>query len=123
MDSSETKNKSVAFNRNYIILPIITLCALLATFLAANTNATFQTKIAVFGLIILIYLMSWTALWFSQNKHSFVEPEKKKSGPVFGAEIEAKLLALEEANQFFGASLKTADMFRFIASRVNEIIP
>jgi len=71
----------------------------------------------------LIYLMSWTALWFSQNKHSFVEPEKKKSGLVFGAEIEAKLLALEEANQFFGASLKTADMFRFIASRVNEIIP
>ena len=123
MNSSETKNKSVAFNRNYIILPIISLCALLATFLAANTNATFQTKIAVFSLIILIYLMSWTALWFSQNKHSFVEPEKKKSGLVFGAEIEAKLLALEEANQFFGASLKTADMFRFIASRVNEIIP
>jgi diguanylate cyclase (GGDEF)-like protein len=34
-----------------------------------------------------------------------------------------KLLALEEANKFFGASLKPADMFRLVASRVREIIP
>lgn len=41
----------------------------------------------------------------------------------FNHDIETKLLALEEANQFFGASLKSVDMFRLIASRVNEIIP
>ena len=38
-------------------------------------------------------------------------------------EIETKLLALEEANEFFGASLKPADMFRLVSSRIREIIP
>ena len=119
MHSSAIKKKSTVFNRSYIV----SLCALLATFSVANTNVTFQTKLVVFGSIIFIYLILFAALWVRQNKHSFVETTNNESGIIFTEEIEAKLLALEEASQFFSASLKTADMFRFIASRVNEIIP
>jgi diguanylate cyclase (GGDEF)-like protein len=123
MNSSTIKKKSAVLNSSYIILPIISLCALLATFLVTNSNVTFQTKVTVFGLVVLIYLMLCTTLWVRQNEQLYVKTTKKKSGVVSTTEIEAKLLALEEAKQFFGASLKTADMFRFIASRVNEIIP
>ncbi len=58
-----------------------------------------------------------------QKKQLVVSTNAGNSDSPFNAEIESKLLALEEANQFFGASLKSADMFRLIASRVNEIIP
>ena len=37
--------------------------------------------------------------------------------------IENRLLALEEARTFFGASLKFPDMFRLVSSRINELIP
>ena len=36
---------------------------------------------------------------------------------------ENRLLALEEAGTFFGASLKFPDMFRLISSRINELVP
>ncbi|MBC7898961.1 MAG: GGDEF domain-containing protein [Saprospiraceae bacterium] len=37
--------------------------------------------------------------------------------------IESKLNALDEANQFFGTSLKPPDMFRLISSRAADIFP
>ncbi len=124
MNSSEIKKNPVVLNRRHIILPLISLCALPATFMVSNSNVALQTKLAVFISIVLIYLLFCAAIWAWRNKQSTAaEPEEKKSGSVFSAEIEAKLLAFEEANQFFGASLKIADMFRFIASRVNEMIP
>jgi diguanylate cyclase (GGDEF)-like protein len=42
---------------------------------------------------------------------------------VFSQDVEMKLLALEEASEFFGASLKSADMFRLVSSRIREIVP
>jgi len=123
MNFSEIKKNPAAFNRSDVILPLVSLCALLATFTALNSIVTLQAKLAAFILIVLIYLMFCAAIWIWQNKQSIVEPDKNKSNSVFNREIEAKLLAFEEANQFFGASLKTADTFRFITSRVNEMIP
>lgn len=41
----------------------------------------------------------------------------------FSPEILEKLHFLEEANSFFGHSLKASDMFRLISHRINELIP
>ena len=38
-------------------------------------------------------------------------------------ETENRLIALEEASTFFGASLKFPDMFRLVSSRINELVP
>ncbi len=39
------------------------------------------------------------------------------------AETDERLIALDEAHQFFGSSLNSADMFRLVSSRVREIFP
>lgn len=42
---------------------------------------------------------------------------------IFNSDIKTKLFALEEANEYFSASLKSSDMFRLITSRINEMVP
>ena len=124
MSLSETEKKTNAFRRDYLILSLASLCALLATFLIASSALTFEIKLTAFVSIVLIYAaMLGAAVYLVERDLFFAATDEKHSESVFGAEIELKLLALEEVNQFFGAALKPADMFRLIASRINEMIP
>jgi diguanylate cyclase (GGDEF)-like protein len=59
--------------------------------------------------------------FWQREKLASIQAEREVS--AFNEEIEAKLLALEEANEYFGASLKFSDMFRLVASRIDEIVP
>ncbi len=123
MNRSEIEKETNAFRRDYFILSLSSLCALLATFLISSSELSFQTKLAAFVSIVFIYTVLCAAIYLAEHNLFFAAPAEKQSDSLIGAEIESKLLALEEANQFFGASLKPADMFRLIASRINEIIP
>jgi diguanylate cyclase (GGDEF)-like protein len=124
MNRSANEKKTNAFRRDYLIMSLASLCALLATFLISCSELSYQTKLAAFILIVFAYALGLcAAIYFTERDSFFGAPNEKQSDSFFGAEIESKLLALEEANQFFGASLKPADMFRLIASRINEIVP
>jgi diguanylate cyclase (GGDEF)-like protein len=102
----------------YIFPAVVSLLALVATFVTSNTNYSFETKTLIFSAIIVGYVIFAAILYVRQNRRI-----KKDYASRFDAEIEEKLLALEEAGKFFGSSLKPADMFRLIANRVNEIVP
>jgi diguanylate cyclase (GGDEF)-like protein len=95
--------------------------ALLATFLLGFADFGFVVEIIVFAAILVIYLSICAAVYFRSKAKSGAAGAE--NSPEFGAEIENRLRALEEASEFFGASLKPADMFRLIASRVNELLP
>ena len=130
MNNSETqnlsKNKTDIFKLNYFTLAVFSLCALIITFFTANSNLGFQTKIVIFLGLVSFYLFFCGALYVLQKRRlngSFDDLNKEVSECVFSADIESKLLALEEANEFFGASLKSADMFRLVSSRIREVIP
>ena len=43
--------------------------------------------------------------------------------PIYARDVEDRLIALDEANEFFGSSLNAADMFRLVSHRVSEIFP
>lgn len=43
--------------------------------------------------------------------------------PKSDSEVERKLYSIEEAASYFGGSLKPADMFRLMASRVRDLVP
>lgn len=110
----------------YLLLGI-SLVALIATFLVANSAIDFKIKALVFVLIIFAY---GTLFWIYSTKKSAEQvdyPEENSgiedSEIYFTEDIDNKLLALEEASQFFGASLKPNDMFRLVTSRINEMIP
>ncbi len=108
-----------------LFLAFVSLTALTTTFVIANLNLTLTAKFLIFILIVVLYLSFCAAFYLRRKHRMLVEPEiaAAASEAVFNEEVEAKLFALEEAHQFFGASLKFADMFRLVASRLNEIIP
>lgn len=118
------KEASGFFVSSLPVLALISLTALTATFFISNSSFRFETKTAVFLTIVFAYLLVCALFYLRQKREqnaSAFEPQASES--VFNSEIERKLLALEEASEFFGASLKPADMFRLVASRADEMIP
>jgi diguanylate cyclase (GGDEF)-like protein len=119
MKASETQKLS----RN-LVLPAVSLLALILTFLAANLNLNFQIKLFIFFSIVTFYLLFCAVFYLRSKQEIDFSRLKKGSGDSpFSGEVERHLLALEEANEFFGASLKPADMFRLVSSRINQMTP
>lgn len=107
---------------------IVSIFALFLTFFIANSEFSPAVKISVFVLVVAFYLIfvSGAELWRKKTKkpsENSPETQITKEENVFSDEIENRLLALEEAGVFFGASLKSGDMFRLVSSRINDMIP
>ena len=101
---------------------VFSFAAIVATFFVSNSSLTFETKTSIFLTIAAVYPLLCAVFYFRQRaKLSHFQAEQTLT--AFNEEIEGKLLALEEANEFFGASLKFSDMFRLVASRIDEIVP
>lgn len=114
----------------FLLTIIVSISALIITFSIAVSGLDFIVKALIFLTIILAYVVCIAAVYLSQNRQtSTVKPEAENNYSklvvenVFSPEIEEKLLALEEANTIFGASLKPSDMFRLVSNRINEIVP
>ena len=120
MKTSEKHSKSP--HLGYIALATVSIFALALTFFVSNTNLTFLAKVAAFASIVVIYIISAFTFYFWQKSQAANFPSGSKDG-IFSPETEEKLLILEEASEFFASSLKPADMFRLVSSRVNELIP
>jgi diguanylate cyclase (GGDEF)-like protein len=113
-----SKNRGKSLDYGYIILAVFSIFALASTFTVSNADLTFSVKSAAFALIIVIYTISAFVIYFRQRRGA-----RNSDSGIFSSEREEKLLILEEASEFFSSSLKLADMFRLVSSRVNEIIP
>lgn len=98
------------------------LAAPFATYAIAVSSFHQDTKVALLVGMSVVYLAIcvWTFVQLRQarNTESAIEPDR---GSL--SDLDQKLLALEDAREFFGSSLKPADMFRLVANRVNEIVP
>ncbi|MCY7345759.1 MAG: sensor domain-containing diguanylate cyclase [Pyrinomonadaceae bacterium] len=123
MNSSEIISKSNNFNRRHLLAAFVSLVSLAATFIVSNADLNYAAKLTVFAAIIVFCLSVFAVIYLRSDVRTNSREAEKSRQSIFSTEIEAKLQALEEANQFFGASLKSTDMFRLIANRVNEIIP
>ncbi|CAN5368891.1 hypothetical protein BH20ACI1_BH20ACI1_15530 [soil metagenome] len=126
MNKSQTdnfsKNTAVIFANSYFILALISLGALAATFIVSNSEQTFQTKLLLFTAVICLYIL-FCLLFYNRQKQKNLQIEKEITDLRRREEIENRLLALEDAGKFFGASLKFPDMFRLVSSRIDELIP
>ena len=114
------------FGYDYFVLTAVSLLSIVATFFIADSNLDFEAKRVVFVAIILIYpALIFAGFLWRKNKLAGrnAKFETEASENLFNFEVENRLQALEEASEFFGASLKSADMFRLCASRINELIP
>lgn len=124
--SLSSEQNRVNFGMNQLSLTVISLFALIFTFLLSGLDLNLASKAIVFSGIVVLYLATVALIYGRQMKKAediavIIEKEEKRE--LFTNEVENRLKALEEANDLFGASIKPGDMFRLVASRVNELIP
>ena len=96
------------------------LLAIVSTYLLANSSMEVSAKTRGFSIIIAVFLgvCACLHLWQSRRK-----TEMAASDGAIDAEVERSLFVLEEANEFFAGSLKSADTFRLVASGVRDLLP
>jgi diguanylate cyclase (GGDEF)-like protein len=114
------------FKESHLFLAAGSICALVVTFFVSNAELTFKSKTIVFLTIVFCYLLFCFYIYWQEKQRTKTNSSYsavEDSELVFSLEDESKLLALDEANEFFGAALKSTDMFRLVASRIAGIIP
>lgn len=119
----KTGLESNFFGLRNVILPILSLVALAIVFFTAISNLGFDIKLIIFLSAVGFYLLFFIAIAVMQRKMRVEPLPETKTEEFFNEEVKKQLLALDDAGKFFGASLKTADMFRLASSRVREIVP
>ena len=104
-----------------ILTAVFSFAVIVAMYFITNSDIASETKTTIYLAIAIAYVLGCAGFYYWQRgKLSDFQAEQSVS--AFNEEIEGKLLVLEEANEFFGASLKTSDMFRLVASRIDEIV-
>ncbi len=106
----------------YLIMVIVAAAiALLSTYFLGRADLEIAAKTRGFSgiiagfLVFCVILNLWQSRRWSQAKATGHKAEDD--------EVQNKLHVLEEANEFFAGSLKAADTFRLIASRIRDLIP
>jgi diguanylate cyclase (GGDEF)-like protein len=99
------------------------LIAPLITFAVAVSDLSINAKTIVLAVFGLAYIAVCGWLYSRHRSESEVQRHDPAAPNESVDELEGKLLALEEADRFFGSSLRSSDMFRLVASRVAEIYP
>jgi diguanylate cyclase (GGDEF)-like protein len=106
-----------------ILIIAISVFTLLATFITSNLEMGFEKKAFLFTVFLVINASSLLFFYFKNYTNGVKLSESENSKKVFTNELDEKLALLQEVEDLFGGSLNASDMFRLIASRVNEIIP
>lgn len=96
------------------------LAAPFATYAIAVSSLHQDTKVALLVGMSVVYLA--ICAWMFQQMRQVKSAASIDASPTV-SDLDQKLLALEDAREFFGSSLKPADMFRLVANRVNDIVP
>ena len=112
-------NHDKSLKRKYLTLVASSVAVLILTFVISNTNLIFNTKLAIFSAATFIYLLFVFVIYRLKDKENI---SAENASGIFNEETEEKLLILEEAGEFFGASLKSGDMFRLVSGRIGELI-
>jgi diguanylate cyclase (GGDEF)-like protein len=106
-----------------ILIIAISVFTLLATFITSNLEIGFKMKSVLFTVFLVINASSLLFFYFKNYTNGVKSAETGNSKKVFTNELDEKLALLQEVEEIFGGSLNSSDMFRLIASRINEIIP
>ncbi len=100
----------------------VSLSAIIAAFVLASSSFEFETKTKAFSAIIVIFLMYCAIAMVGREELSkFVG--RRSETQTADLDIEGRLSSIEEAASYFGGSLRPADMFRLMTSRVRELVP
>jgi diguanylate cyclase (GGDEF)-like protein len=115
----EQTDRTNVFEPSHALLPVVGFLGPIGTFLLAVSGLDEIYKLTGLGLIaafsLLVCIYSYANLRKRDDEH--------REGSVDLRSPQDKLLALDDAQRFFGASLKLPEMFKLASNRVAEIIP
>ena len=101
-----------------LVLGAFGLLAPVLTFFLAVSNLPDWVKIFVLVVLAMGYLV--VCLWSFQRARAITVADGTSNGlPT----LEENLDSISGAAEFFGSSLKPADLFRLVSSRVGQIVP
>ena len=113
----------VAFS--LLTIGAVSTAAIIAVFLIAGADTGAWIKFTALAAIAAVNL---TVIVLASRRAAAADvPTESKADAMTALEFlnddQNKMLALDDANDFFGGALKPADMFRLVSSRVAELIP
>lgn len=98
----------------------ISLTAIITTFFLASSSYDLSIKTVGFAATVGCVVAAFVLAFWMQEQPAM---PAAVSGLDEDSGIEPKLLALEDAYEFFAGSLNSADAFRLVASRVKGVVP
>ena len=103
----------------FLFVIIASVCAIFLTFVLANSSAGPETKAPAFLAIIVGFLAVCLCLHLRQTRCASQKARRDLAADL-QLRTESGLRMLDEANEFFAGSIKPADMFRLVSSRIRE---
>lgn len=105
-----------------IIFVAISLAAIAASFVLANSVQDYGIKSRGFSAIIVVYLSVCFAVHFLSFR-SLADRSIASFDQSAEDRIDEQLKGIEEAGEYFRGSLKSGDVFRLVSSRANQLLP
>lgn len=105
----------------HTVIAAFGLSGLVVTFLLASSALELQIKLLGVIGIAAVFVVLCIISYRLQRPPADIAVRSDKQNEI--QSIEEKLLSLDEAHEFFGASLKPPDMFRLVSCRVADIFP
>jgi diguanylate cyclase (GGDEF)-like protein len=118
--SSSSRNYDIGLSAGQIALGLFGLVAPVLTFLLAISSAPDPLKI--FVLVVLAFGYFSVCLWAFRKSRAGEVVAAVTDGAIH-PDLEAGLISIGEASEFFGASLKPEDLFRLVSNRAAHVFP
>lgn len=126
MYSTQKPSQFSASGKAHAVLCLAGLIAIASIYLSSTANFSSGARIFMFVGVATAYIVTCLVSFTISKRDFFARTASAAAMDPHAAEfdeIEHRLIALDEAHQFFGSSLNAADMFRLVSSRVGEIFP
>lgn len=118
-EAPEASNSGRAVPTYPVVIIAASLVAIVATYFLANSEIEVGSKTRGFSAIIGAFLAVCALFYFWQKRAKHVTPA---SADGFAVDLDRRLDALDEANEFFTGALGPADTFRLVANRIKGVV-
>ncbi|MEQ1606534.1 MAG: sensor domain-containing diguanylate cyclase [Pyrinomonadaceae bacterium] len=103
-----------------VVTVLLSFAAIAATYLLSTAELDAAEKTKAISGVIAGYLSICVLLYFQKSRRKRGRDGNKETVPI---DFESGLGALDEATNFFTGTLRSADAFRLVSSRVRDIFP
>jgi len=120
LDNNSRENINGRLTTTQIALGLFGLLAPVLTFFLAVSS--FPDWVKIFVLVVLAFGYALICFWAFNRSQPVVDRSKSVAGSRTDS-IEDDIKAIGEASEFFGSSLKPADLFRLVSNRLTQVFP